>query len=548
MQLTVENFRGIKHASLKLSSGITLIAGQNGSGKTSIIQALQCLVTGETLPISGLKKKDAKALVNDSDKSGRAMLDWCTEGETEIKWPSCKVTGPSFKCSPYAAGFALPATIPAKDLTEILGVLPTKEEFLAEVPTLDTDLSEKIWETVTTVGWDNAHSQSITSGRDLKRDWEKLSGENWGVEKAVAWAPVDFVDKSIYELQTGLLSAEKMYHHAIKSEAFDEKEKQELEKLASELDDAKAKIKGINTMISSNWEELTKAQSLLQELPGILNEQQGYECWKCGTYGVLLNGTLIEAPDTRKTEQDVTAARQRVDEQEKIIEGFKTLHGDLNVSLRLADTKLASCQDAKKKLSMVVLDTPAPGLSSADARAEVELCRRRLHAYKIKQECDEIREALGMNSYISSVLNPDGLRKQVLSAKLASFNELLSVVCEIAETWPLIELDESLEVRLDDRPYVLLSKGEQFAVNAGLQIALTKLDKSKIVIIDGADILDSKLRSGLFNILENIPIPSVVGCTANSASDLVVLEEPGYQYWCQDSSIVSLTLEAASRR
>ena len=47
MHLTVENYRGIKSASITLNPKVTLIAGCVGAGKTSVIEALQCLVTGE---------------------------------------------------------------------------------------------------------------------------------------------------------------------------------------------------------------------------------------------------------------------------------------------------------------------------------------------------------------------------------------------------------------------------------------------------------------------------------------------------------------------
>lgn len=46
--LKIDNFRNIQSASLNFSPGLNFIFGQNGSGKTSILEALACLSTGRS--------------------------------------------------------------------------------------------------------------------------------------------------------------------------------------------------------------------------------------------------------------------------------------------------------------------------------------------------------------------------------------------------------------------------------------------------------------------------------------------------------------------
>ena len=72
-KLTIQNFRGIKKAVLELAT-ITLIAGINGAGKTSIVQALAALLAGEQLP-SWCLKKNAGDMVNDNAKAGMIAIE-----------------------------------------------------------------------------------------------------------------------------------------------------------------------------------------------------------------------------------------------------------------------------------------------------------------------------------------------------------------------------------------------------------------------------------------------------------------------------------------
>lgn len=538
MKLIVENFRGIKNADIDLSPKVTLIAGRNGAGKTSVIQALQALVTQETIPISKLKKKDAKLLINQDEKSGHAFLGWNGK-ETRVKWPSCVFSGQMFPCSVYAARVVQPAAIQAKDLTSILNVLPTYEDLKGEFPADVGVPVAVVWKTITKSGWDIAHDQAAEKGRALKREWEKLAGENWGSDKAKGWVPEFFVEKSLEELETGLRTAEKLFEHAVKAQALNEKEREDLQKVAESFDETQKTITSLNSEISNVEVQISKAQALMEQIPKILNKQQAYQCWSCNSFGVIQQDKLVEAPDSEQTEEDIAALRQRIAEQNQNINALTEQRNYLNLYLREARANLTKAEEAKKKLKAVVLDDEPTPLSVEDARAEVELARKRLTAHKIKNECDEICTLLGMNQYIVAVLSPDGLRKQVLSAKLATFNDLLSVVCDIA-AWPKIELDEFLDIRFNGRPYVLLSVGEQFAVNTALQLAVAKMDESKMIIIDGIDVLDRYLLNGLMAILDNIPIPSVVGCKFNNIEDVPDLGSLGIAYWCESGMVTRI--------
>ena len=63
-RITIESFRNINSASLNLSDGLNLIYGQNGSGKTSILEAIYFLGMGRSFR-SHLSQR---VINNDDDK------------------------------------------------------------------------------------------------------------------------------------------------------------------------------------------------------------------------------------------------------------------------------------------------------------------------------------------------------------------------------------------------------------------------------------------------------------------------------------------------
>lgn len=550
MELTVEGLRGIlQSTTVELSDKITLFTGPNGSGKSSMLQALQTLVTREKMPVPDLKQKDAALIVNDQTKTAKAALKY--EGGTiDIKWPSCKMSGPEFNCSVYAAGWALPVNIPPKHLTAIIGVLPSREDFDAEVAGMEhLDLpADDVWNKIATDGWDNTHAYAVETGKNLKRDWERMAGTSWLPANASNWVPEHWTGKPIEELEQAERTAQKLFEHAMKSQGVSEKERADLQILADDFYKGvpQQKINELNAELNTVNTQLSKAQAALEAIPRAVNPGHAYECWNCKAMGVIKDGALIQAPDVKVATEDAQACKQRIDEQGILIGMLQENRDSITLKLKEARIIADRSEQAHKRVNTLGVD-PEPDISADDARAELQLCQQRIQAHKVKIECDETAAALHVNTYLQAVLCPEGLRKIVAGTKLESFNGLLASICEQAE-WPLIQLDEFLDVRFNNRPYVLASPGEKFAVNACLQIAIATLDKSELLIIDGVDLLDDVLRYGLITVLDNLQIPSVIGCkftTEDQAPDLAE-HGLGLTYWCGSSTVKPVRAKAVA--
>ncbi|MEI6283435.1 MAG: ATP-binding protein, partial [Alphaproteobacteria bacterium] len=100
MRCAVSNFRGI-HTALIEAAPIALLCGQNGQGKSSIIEALGALLDGNQKPY-GLTKDGLERLVHRGEQTGTVSITDDGRGMT-VLWPSGDVSteGAPFRATRY---------------------------------------------------------------------------------------------------------------------------------------------------------------------------------------------------------------------------------------------------------------------------------------------------------------------------------------------------------------------------------------------------------------------------------------------------------------
>ncbi|MBF0138613.1 MAG: AAA family ATPase, partial [Magnetococcales bacterium] len=100
LTISIENFGGIEAAIMDINPGLTLLAGANGAGKTTVLRALAACIRSDTvMPIllddgkEALLKKESHLLVR--GKSGSVTLTG-EQGMRRVTWPAntAKGTGP----------------------------------------------------------------------------------------------------------------------------------------------------------------------------------------------------------------------------------------------------------------------------------------------------------------------------------------------------------------------------------------------------------------------------------------------------------------------
>ncbi|MDR0672882.1 MAG: AAA family ATPase [Zoogloeaceae bacterium] len=194
--IEIANFLGIRAFSARLDSPVTLIAGKNGSGKTSIQEAARMALTGE--PSRVRLKKDYAALVREGEKRAAIVLtgvDDHGQGWTaHIELPSGKGQPANDSVLPWVLDAQRFASMNANERRKFLfGLMEVRTDFESVKRRLDERGcdAEKIGlvAPMLRAGFESAKEDAANRARDAKSTWRVITNESWGKDKAEKWTP-----------------------------------------------------------------------------------------------------------------------------------------------------------------------------------------------------------------------------------------------------------------------------------------------------------------------------------------------------------------------
>lgn len=546
MKVSITNFRGITAAELIVEVGRpVLITGPNGSGKSSCAQALQAVLSGEPIPLSGLRKSDAGMLVHAG--AGKALVEAeAADGSwrTSVRYPSARVesTGRPVPSSVYALGLVDLTTLePRKQavvLLDYLKALPDANDLAHALSyaKMTAEQLAKLWESITTNGWDVALRLATEKGQRAKGQWEAITGERYGSQKGEGWTPDGWESglelASEESLTASLTQSREFLEAAIAVSAVSDEKRAELERLAETVDQCAVLAEEATKHAATLEREAKSLRDAFHALPEESKDEQTKPCPHCSGAVVVRGGTLAK-PSPRDPAEDARRAKARHDARVELDKAHAQ-RNDAYSAQHKAQAALSAARTAKAELK----DLPPPGAATSDeqleaAREGVRRDETRLAAFKRQREAAKIHDGLRINGAVIEQLKPEGLRLLKLREALRAFNERLSAICARAE-WPRVDLDESLTVSFGGRPLVLLSASERFRASVTVQLALAEIDQSPVVVIDAADILDSTGRNALMRLLRRRIGSSVMCCTMQTQPPPTAGRPPVWRrYWLE---------------
>lgn len=548
MKLSITNFRGITQTVINLGK-ITLIAGINGAGKSSIASALAALLAGAQLP-SWCKKKDAIQLINGDSISGMIGI----EGEdysVSIAYPAvnAKSIGNPPVMSEVAAGLASPLTMPDKDkaayFARLLKTDPTLEDLTAAL----SDVSEKnvtmLWNDIQTNGWDSTHKKVAEKGAELKGAWMHITGEQYGTAKAGTWQPhglipgadIETIKTKIAELQESrdAMIANNAATTAVKA-AKTEQDMEEIEKLTgivNQKPEFEKQIKVFRDTLIDTEAEINGFH--LKTVAPTKTETQ--PCPACNAPLMIQGNKIIKGVAINKTEQDATQKEYdrvmaKVAELESLKKTTERSIFETEQAIKVCDLKAVELAVLKDKPDVSEAEPEPVNTSAIDA--EIADLQGKIDAVLMYQDALGYHEKIVKNKAIVEVLAPEGLRLTALKTGIASFNERMTAINKFSP----VEMTEELEFKYNGRDYRLLSGGEQYRVRALVQMACSELDGSQYMIFDGADILDKAGRNGLIKALAAGNIPALICMTIQDREQMPELGKiGGVSYWVENGVI-----------
>lgn len=527
MKILVENYRGIEHAEISCSP-IALVVAENAAGKSSVAQAVAAALTGNGLDKGfELSKANAGQLVRRGAKAGRVILRGAG-GEARMAFPEAQLqtTGAAPPSSSvYAVGAVSVPGLDRKDrpaaLEAYLKSSPSKDDLKRAMEQFRPEAVEALWAEIEAKGWDDTAAAWETRRRDAGRDWERVTGERFGSDKAQNWQPADLADLtmafSIEDLEGQVAEAKAAVEAAVAMTAIDEAELARMREAAGELGTRQEAVAAAEAAAAKARTEATAAIQARAALPASGLAETPLECPCCHEKLILKNQGFAQRATLEKYEpvDDAILKRRRgeLDQAERKLSAANSVVQTQTAALAKAKEALAESQAARDKIAAAgEKKAGAPGLL-AQARDALALRESELGLRRKMAEAEGLHRHWVAANLKVQILAPKGLRAQKLGEAVAGFNQaILMPLCEVAG-WGAVNLTEDLGIRLGERPYPLLSEGEKWRVRVTLQVAQAGLDGSAMLVIDNLVDLDTAARNGLFRLLQHAGLPALV-CSA----------------------------------
>lgn len=543
MKVCVNNFMGCRKAEVEASK-IALIVGLNHQGKSSLLRPISALLSGQVMPL-GLKKSDAGLFVHTGEAFAEAKIE-SEAGTLNAVWSSAKAeirsegTKPPF-ASEIATGLISFADLEIKKKIEFLRNLlkcePSKNDLVAYLKdfNISEEIAEKIWENICRDGWEASYKRACDKGRELKAQWNYLTGENWGAKKAASWFPENWENELETMSEDGLSSqvvaAKADYEYAIAHQAVEEADIDKLQSEANAIPQLELTIKQGEEKLAAALAVEKIAQETLDKIPSL--PEEGLTCPHCGKRVLMQGGTLVSAELKLTESQKNTIKQQRLAANNALSNASM---GVLNVrkTLNRLKEELQAANQAKARLA-----EKAVGNVTADdidrRREAVVKAENRLQAFKQWREAARMNNNVISNQHIIDALDEDGIRAKAMEKGLQRFNDKLFAIRKNAD-WAEVAVDRFMNITLSGRPYILLSDSEKMRARIVLQLAIAEMDGSDVVIIDAAEILDPHGRGGLLRALVKCPFACFVGMMTPSRDKVPNLRKNGlgHVYWIEN--------------
>ncbi len=521
-KLEITNFQGLRHAALDVSAPVLLVAGHNGAGKSSLLDAISMAFNGQPRRVS--LKKEMDKLVSEGAKKGEARVEWL-DAANEVQ--VCGVALPTGKGSPltdspflpYVLDASLFASLDAKDRRRVLFDLsgasasPNQiaERLIAKGHA--AALVEKV-KPLLRSGFPAAVDQAKAYASEARGAWKAITGENYGSEKAIDWAPElvasVVTDDQVSEARDALQLLENDLSEAQQTLGASKQARQAADGRAKriaqlrELVDLEPRRRNKLTTDEQNQDEWSEKVMAAELASAGSVPHQPLTCPHCrGAVDLQAGALVIHQPPEQIADEE---AARRLPEYRGYLASAQRAVAN---SQRDLDECLAAAEQIKA-LEAESVDVPSTEAIANGEQAINELrqtrdaSRAKLVALQEALEAAAQREATIAKAQaahqevvawtgMADALSPTGIPAEILADAIGPVNDTLKRLSGTAG-WPPVEISADIDVTFDGRLYGLLSESERWRCDATIALAIATISGLRLVLLDRLDVLDLPSR------------------------------------------------------
>lgn len=582
--IRVENLLGARQVDLAITQPITLIAGLNGAGKSSLRDAISLALTADLCRVS--KKGEAAALLSEGAGAARVFVQ-TDERDFEVAISKAgKITDGAAVTEPHAAlPFVLDAARFAR-LTDterrsflfgLLGI-ETSHKAIAERMTrkgLDAKKIEAVLP-VLRAGFAAGEKHAKDEASQARGAWKSVTGEAYGDKKADCWAPplievagdaatlaenaeakAGELTKSIAGLQQELGAAKAAQNaaqqHAIRVERLRDQAGM-IERIKARLATAEENAAACRAQLAGAGGEDPKAPGsyLLRGLASVTAE---FVAVADDVDPELTNRANAHLAEYRKLHGDPNGEPGDPGRVEEIRRGLATAEsGAANARRDLAAAEAAAAELVELEKSPLELPKAAD-IESRLADAQRRLADWQADARKYrdaagaaerraKQIADAAQHHADVQQWsaIADALSPNGIQAEMIAEALDPLNKLLSEHAALAQ-WQPVRIGADMGITAGGRDYRLCSESEKWRADALLTVAIAVLSGLRFAVLDRMDVLDVTGREDalywLSDIAEAGQIDTVIVlATLKSAPPAAALPAHIASHWIERGALI----------
>lgn len=531
--LTVENWMRVREVDVALPHPITVFAGDNDQGKTSLQEAIRMAFLQEAVRVR--LKKEWPMLVRQGAKSASVVVQWQSQPDKRVK----PVEGRAAMALPSGKGDCHPE-VPAA-LAFVLdaprfGALSYDErrKFLFGLVGVRTDIGNvrerllkrgcraDLIETITPVlrtGFEAANSFAVEKQRDYRASWKQITGEEYGSVKGEKWrAPLSAAEvnrEEITNLQKSITTITEEVREVTKKIGAAESYLAHKARYDRDANSLKERANGVGKhkkAMDDAERSITKHRPVLEAAEGNLAEGrlQGQPCPECGALLALREGGKLIAATapTKAALAELESAVETARSTMRILqESFTKAKSDYDAAVQAAETiaKLEQAmgtpatEESLKKLKQQSgeLDHDLESLTSKLG----DLQKQERDAEQAKRATEDAKKAHQLViawGDIADALAPSGVPGELLEEALGPINRRLKKSAALTE-WPTPEIQGSMQVMVGGIPYPLCGESVRWRVDAMLAEAISYTAGLRMLVLDRIDVLAPERRGGLLD-------------------------------------------------
>jgi phage host-nuclease inhibitor protein Gam len=512
--LNINNVQAIRTLCIDLSAApVTLIAGENFVGKTTVGDAIRMAMRGETPRVN--LKKNYNQMVRDGAKKGTVSLT-ADDGITRTfdlptgKWSENEANSMTALTLDMHKTASLDGATLRKVIFKLTNTTPTPEAIAKRMIDLGCESGKvALVKPMLLASVEDAYKEARRQAATLRGNWEYETGEKYGSEKANDWiaerpevdeAALAAKQQELSELED-LLDFNKKQYTLIEADITRETANAEKRRIFGDLP---AKQKRIQDKLAVDEKALAEWTAKLEQMKaaadGITKPPTKYcPCCKSELYEHGPAKLLMEWHDTGKT-VDISATQRLKDYEnsgnllksvvandkrdlDQCIKDIGALEAmpkpvnleDLNANLSAVKQRITSIAADKGKVSAEITELNAQVQAAATATTRTGKAAS-LHA----EICAWAK--------VEEHLKPDGVVSEFLSKALKQVNAVLKQMSDDS-TWPVVVITPDMSITFGGRLYTLCSESEIWRCDAMLTATIASMSGLRMFMLDRMDCL-----------------------------------------------------------